>query len=434
MLWQREAKYGFRHNAVCVAAGRVFCLDVMSRFVLDRAKRLGQEPQKQPSYQPRLLALDISTGREAWSTTRDVFGTFLSYSREHGVLLQSGSPSRDRALDEAEKGLVAYRASDGSVLWQDLERSYKGPCLLHHDTIITQGEAYALLTGKPKMRVDPMTGEDVAWKFTRNYGCNTAVACENLLTFRSAAAGYFDLSGDGGTGNLGGFKSGCSSNLIAAGGLLCAPDYTRTCTCRYQNQTSLALVHDPRVEMWTFSDRAWNGQPVSRVGINFGAPGDRVGDGALWLDYPSVGGKSPDVPVTTLPDKPNTFRLHSALVKPSSDPRAISWVAASGVVDVQQVTLTLSQTAQEQAKRYTVRLHFLEPDEVQPGQRAFTVAVQNAARTQAIDIVAEVGPLAPLVKEFHGVAVSDKLTIDFAAKPGSQRGPLCCGVEVVAEP
>ena len=33
-----------------------------------------------------------------------------------------------------------------------------------------------------------------------------------------------------------------------------------------------------------------------RVGINFGAPGDRITrDGTLWLDYPSVGGPSPIV-------------------------------------------------------------------------------------------------------------------------------------------
>src|SRR2546427_4621223 len=44
------------------------------------------------------------------------------------------------------------------------------------------------------------------------------------------------------TGNLGGFRSSCTNNLVVAGGLLTAPDYTRTCTCSYQNQTSLALV------------------------------------------------------------------------------------------------------------------------------------------------------------------------------------------------
>jgi len=42
--------------------------------------------------------------------------------------------------------------------------------------------------------------------------------------------------------------------------------------------------------------------------------------------------------------------------------------------------------------------------------------------------------MTPLVKEFRGVAVTDKLVIGFASKPGSRRGPLCCGVEVTAQP
>ena len=83
------------------------------------------------------------------------------------------------------------------------------------------------------------------WTWARTYGCNTPAASENLLTFRSGAAGYYDLCNDGGTGNLGGFRSGCTNNLIVAGGLLTAADYTRTCTCSYQNQASLALVPMP---------------------------------------------------------------------------------------------------------------------------------------------------------------------------------------------
>jgi hypothetical protein len=30
------------------------------------------------------------------------------------------------------------------------------------------------------------------------------------MTFRSGAAGYCDLAGDSGTGNIGGFRSGCA--------------------------------------------------------------------------------------------------------------------------------------------------------------------------------------------------------------------------------
>ncbi len=73
-------------------------------------------------------------------------------------------------------------------------------------------------------------------------------------------------------GNFGGFKSGCSINLVAADDVLNAPDYTRTCICSYQNQTSLALVHMPDVEIWSFDTITWDGAPIKQVGINFGAP------------------------------------------------------------------------------------------------------------------------------------------------------------------
>lgn len=141
----------------------------------------------------------------------------------------------------------------------------------------------------------------MVWNFTRTYGCNTCVASEHLLTFRSGAAGFYDLSNLGGTGNLGGFKSGCTSNLIAADGALNAPDYTRTCSCPYQNQTSLALVHMPEIELWTYN--AYGLAPksparVRRLGVNFGAPGDRRSeDGLLWIEYPVVNGTSPKVPI-----------------------------------------------------------------------------------------------------------------------------------------
>jgi hypothetical protein len=122
------------------------------------------------------------------------------------------------------------------------------------------------------------------------------MASEHLLTFRSGAAGYFDFCNDGGTGNFGGFRSSCSNNLIVAGGLLTAPDYTRTCVCSYQNQTSLALVPMPDVETWTSFGSQTPQQPVRSLGLNPAAPGDRKAeDGTLWLEYPSAGGSSPGV-------------------------------------------------------------------------------------------------------------------------------------------
>src|SRR5262249_10374342 len=281
-----------------------------------------------------------------------------------------------------------------------------------------------LLTGAPRTRPDPLTGEPVEWTWARTYGCNTPSAAEHLLTFRSGAAGYFDLCRDGGTGNLGGFRTGCTNNLIVAGGLLTIPDYTRTCTCSYQNQSSLALVPMPENEMWTSFTTKSVAAPVKRVGINLGAPGDRrAEDGTLWLDYPSVGGPSPNVPVRTIPANPTWFRRHASQVEGGRP-----WVAASGAKGLQSVTLTLADDDAPE-RPYTVRLHFAEPDTLPAGERVFSIAMQGHEVLIDFDIAREAGgPGRAVVKEFKGVRVNGELTVTLT--PSTTAPPVLCGIEV----
>ena len=168
------------------------------------------------------------------------------------------------------------------------------------------------------------------------------------------------MDGFAGTGNIGGFKSGCTSNLVPANGVLNAPDYTRTCTCSYQNQTSLALVHAPEVEAWTFSSLPTPKRRIRRVGINLGAPGDCLAaDGTLWLDYPSVGGPSPDVPVAMDDGQVKWFRRHSSRITSGTHP----WVVASGCEGLRRLAVTLAPAGAKDTVRYTVRLYFAVGDD-----------------------------------------------------------------------
>jgi len=315
VLWTRQARDGFLHNGIAIGRDKLFALDRVPEGIV-RGWRWRGMTTSAPKFQ--LIALDVRSGSLLWSNTRDVFGAWLSYSQDHDILFQGWRASRDM-LPEPGDRMMALQGESGQVLW-DIARRYDGPCMLLGETLLTQGAAFDLWTGQPRLRPHPLTGEDIPWTFARNYGCGTAIACPNLLAFRSAAAGYYDLERDAGTGNLGGFRSGCTSNLIPAGGLLNAPDYTRTCTCSYQNQTSLALVHTPGVETWTFNHLKRSDAPIRRVGINLGAPGDRLADdGTLWLDYPAVGGPSPHVPVHTDPEAPEWFTHHSSWVLPIPD-------------------------------------------------------------------------------------------------------------------
>jgi outer membrane protein assembly factor BamB len=329
VLWQHDAGHQIRHNSIAIGGGKVFFIDRMSDSMRNFFTRRGQAPDEKP----RVAALDVRDGRVLWEKPERVFGTWLGYSEEHDVLVEAGSQSRDRATDEVGRGLVAYRGASGEIVWQN-DLKYNGPCVLIGDRVVTQGVtgtlgfALEISSGKVLEVPHPISGAPTRWQYSRNYGCNTAVGCPSLLAFRSAAAGYFDLE-RGGTGNFGGFRSGCTSNLIPAGGILNAPDYTRDCTCAYQNQSSLALVHMPAVELWTFNVVNVDGRPVRQAGLNFGAPGDRrAADGTLWLDVPSVGGTSPNLDVT-LDAKAFTYhRVHSSAVE---GPAGLEWVAASAL-------------------------------------------------------------------------------------------------------
>jgi outer membrane protein assembly factor BamB len=466
ILWQRSAKYSFRHNAIAMAAGKVFCIDGMSEMKLATLRRRGLDFEEGHT----LYALDARTGELIWQANEDIFGTWLAYSTEHDVLLEASSSSRDRAYDETDKGMAAYSGSDGKVLWKN-DDSYQGPPILYHTWIITQtsggtgsaaveAKALNLLTGETVVREHPMTGEMTAWTWIRFYGCNTAIASENLLTFRSASGAFVDLTAGQGTANIGGFRSGCTSNLIIANGVLNAPDYTRTCTCSYQNQASLALIHMTEAECWTFDYylRPSKPIPVKQVGINFGAPGNRYAEnGTLWLEFPSIGGPSPDIPVQARYENPKWFRHHSSRVEGE-----LNWITASGVTGLREVKIRMFvqpgqnpssvdafdkhinkiptwfeeqiKGAFEQTRPYTVRLFFAETEEKEIGRRLFDVSIQDKKVLEAFDILKEAGRVnRPVVKEFKAIMVKDDLKISLTPSAESRAGPLLCGIEIIAE-
>lgn len=342
-LWRVDANHSFWHNGIVAGADRVYLLDRNPTLVEDALRRRGIN--KSDAY--RLLCVDLKTGKTIWQTNENITGTWLGYSQANDLLLLARAAASDRLVDETGRGMRVYNAADGTVRWSKDKLSYSGPCILHNNWIITNANAYAqsagafdIRTGEQRMTKNPLTGKPQPWKMSRAYGCNNIIASENMLTFRSGAAGYYDLLTDAGTGNLGGFKSGCTSNLVVAGGVLNAPDYTRTCSCAYQNQTSLALVHMPGLETWATNLNAVNApenEVIESIGINLGAPGDqRDRDGILWLDFPAVGGDSPAL-LLTVNDGVKYFQEHSTNFESTDVP----WVFASSATNLTELSLVM---------------------------------------------------------------------------------------------
>lgn len=343
MLWKIDAKHSFWHNGIIAGDDQIFCLDKNPTQIEEAMRRRGKAMPD--TY--RILAIDYQTGKENWEIKEGIFGTWLGYSETYDLLLQAGAKANDRLAGETGQGMAVFRGKDGTVKWKNDSLSYAGPCILHNDLIITNSNSYTdstgafyLQTGKQKLVSNPLTGELQPWKINRAYGCNTIIASENLLTFRSGAAGFYDMLTDAGTGNLGGFKSGCTSNLVVANGVLNAPDYTRTCSCSYQNQTSLALVHMPEIDVWSVdltSAMASEDKPIQQIAINFGAPGDRRDvDGQLWLEYPVVSGDAAPITIE-LNSEANYFQNHSSAMADTDRP----WLLASGVENVSELCISL---------------------------------------------------------------------------------------------
>ena len=216
-----------------------------------------------------------------------------------------------------------------------------------------------------------------------------------------------------------------------ADGVLNAPDYTRGCTCSYQNQASLAMVPTPDAEEWTFFPAREVKGVVRRVGINLGAPGCRMGDdGMLWVEQPPVGGPAPRPAVAISPNNLDWFRRHSSQIHGDGP----AWVGASGAKGIRSLALTLSRDPGP-VRLYTVRLVFMEPDDLKGGRRVFDVALQGRPVLKEFEVSREAGGLDRVVtREFKGVRAGRDLTVTLTpAGPDTTSAPVLCGVAVEAE-
>lgn len=275
-------------------------------------------------------------------------------------------------------------------------------------------------------RVNPMTGLKEPRIFPKTYGCDGGVDYGMFYTLRSGTAAFYDKTLESGTVFISGPRSGCTNSIIPSGGLLNVPYFYEGCTCSYPLPTALSMVAMPEThEQWSsWGNEAVKPESIERIGLNFGAPGDRkTRDGTLWLDYPSIGGPSPQVKVVTTPENPTFHYRHSNWIKGGE---AWPWVAASAVEGLEELTLHDLKTG-----RYTVRLHFAELRSGAVGDRQQTISLQGTTTLTNLDIHAEAKSfMTGIVRQFDGIVVDGSLTITLLATRGKS---LISGVEVIRE-
>lgn len=278
-------------------------------------------------------------------------------------------------------------------------------------------------------RVNPMTGRKEARVIPKTYGCDGGVDYGMFYTLRSGTAAFYDKTLESGTVFISGPRSGCTNSIIPSGGLLNVPYFYEGCTCSYPLPTALAMVAMPEThEQWSsWGKTAVEPASIIRIGLNFGAPGDRkTRDGTLWLDYPSVGGPSPQIRIETKPANPHFHYRHSNWIRGGD---AWPWTVASAVEGLEELTLHDLKPG-----RYVVRLHFAEFVEKPKRDRLQTIALQGKPVLTDFSIrTAAQGSMIGVVREISDVVVDGTLKLTLrASNPGQQT--LISGLEIIRRP
>jgi hypothetical protein len=274
-------------------------------------------------------------------------------------------------------------------------------------------------------RINPLTGETEPRAFPKTYGCDGGVDYGDFYTLRSGTAAYYDKTIESGTVFLSGPRSGCTNSVIPSGGLLNVPYYYDGCTCSYPLPIAMSLVAMPQShEQWSsWGESKIEPNRIQRIGINFGAPGDRMThDGTLWLDYPSVGGPSPDVDIEATTSTHYLYR-HSVWMQNAG---AWPWVSASMAEGLERFVIKDLKPG-----KYLVRLYFAEPEALGPKHRLQDIKLQGRNVVHDFDVADEAdGVMRGIVKEFSSIEVKNDLTLELSAAIGKT---IISGIELIRQ-
>ena len=138
------------------------------------------------------------------------------------------------------------------------------------------------------------------------------------------------------------------------------------------------------------------------------SPGDRVADnGTLWLEYPIVGGPSPDIPINFASATPEFYCHHSSRIKAGD----MKWITASGAENFSNASIKLTNS--EELSYYSSGSILLKLKILNRETGFLILLSQGEEVLKNFDILKEAGsPYHSIGKEFKGIKVNGDLHIN----------------------
>jgi outer membrane protein assembly factor BamB len=392
------------------------------------------------------VALDRKTGEKVWQQAVDVTDTTnvsagggsltLMYADGHVVVCganANGHYWKQFLSGEFEKRkLQVLDAQTGDKLWSKNANYMNRPAVIGHE-IFAEPWAFDLHSGKPKTRPHPLTDEETEWRFSRpGHHCGVITATPNTMFFRSGFIGYYDLYNDSGTRHFAGQRLGCWVNAIPGNGLVMIPEASAGCVCQFSIASTVVMEPKTVNKSWGIFSAVGATTPVKRMGINFGAPGDRKDEaGREWFGYPRPRAVERlefvfDVSPKLAPG--GGWYSRNAETRPIEETDT-PWLYTSGGKGLSSFELPLLG-AEDAKAQYTVRLHFASMPSDQPGR--FDLKLQGNTVAANVDINAESGHNRANVKEFADVTVDRNLQVELVAKD-QEAAPTIAAIEVLRQ-
>ncbi|MEZ6138065.1 MAG: PQQ-binding-like beta-propeller repeat protein [Pirellulaceae bacterium] len=412
-----------------------------------KLKALTGEAAKQAEEEMKALdvrlavALDKRTGEKLWeqpvnvTDTTDVSagGGSLTVMYADGYLVLCGANANGHYWKQFLAGefetrkLLVLDAKSGEELWSKNANYMNRPAIINGD-VYAEPWAFKLATGEPKTRLHPVTGQESTWRFSRpGHHCGVITATPNMMFFRSGFIGYYDLYRDSGTKHFSGQRLGCWVNAIPGNGLVMIPEASAGCVCQFSIASTVVLEPKRESQSWAILSAVGDETPVKRMGINLGAPGDRLDNARQeWFGYPrpTIAGRleyvfdiSPQIA-----EGGGWFNTNEN-VSPHADSDA-PWLYSSGARGLEHFELKLRGESDKPAE-YIIKLFFANVDQAQLAR--IKVKLQGVETDGEIKTGTANG--SALIKEFRAT-VKDILKVDLN-DAASRTIPELCAVEVL---